>query len=168
MLKVLARRRRPSEAERLTHGMFDIVVILKGLNGLVELAGGSALLWASGDAINQLVHRLTATELATDPGDPVANALVHWAQGFGHDAQTLAAAYLLFHGIVKTSLAILLLLGKTWAYPVAVAFFTLFVAYMLFRLTREWSWPVSGLVAFDVLTIAVILLDWRVKMRVKI
>lgn len=148
--------------------MFDIVVILKGLNGLAELAGGLALLLEPGDAINKLVHSLTAQELATDPGDPVANALLHWAQGFGHDAQTLAAAYLLFHGVVKTSLAALLLLGKTWAYPAAVTFFTLFVAYMIFRLTREWSWPVSGLVAFDILTIAVILLDWRAKRRAKI
>ncbi|HVI90684.1 MAG TPA: DUF2127 domain-containing protein [Dongiaceae bacterium] len=165
MMKPRARPQRSSDAARLTHGVFDIVVFLKGLNGLLELVGGSALLLAPGDAIDRLVHHLTAQELAADPGDPIANTLIHWAQGFGHDAQTLAIAYLLFHGIVKTSLAVLLLMGKTWAYPTAVTFFTFFVAYLLFRLTRNWSWPVSGLVAFDLLTIAVILLDWRAKRR---
>jgi uncharacterized membrane protein len=167
-MKPLTRRQKRSEAARLTHGVFDVVVFLKGLNGLLELAGGAALIFTSGDAINRLVHRLTAQELSVDPGDFIANLLLHWAQGFGHDAQSLAIFYLLFHGVVKTSLAALLLIGKTWAYPVAVVFFTLFVAYLLFRLSRDWSWPISGLVAFDILTITVILLDWRAKRRLPV
>lgn len=148
-----------------THRVFNLMVVLKGMNGVLELGGGLALLLSQTGAVDGLVHALTAAELAEDPHDPIANALNDWAAHLGHETQVLAGAYLLLHGAVKTGLAGLLLRGKHWAYPVAIAFFAIFIAYMLFRLSHDWSWPLSGLVAFDLAMIAVILLDWRASGR---
>lgn len=148
-----------------THRVFNLMVILKGMNGVLELGGGLALLLSQTGAVDGLVHALTAAELAEDPHDPIANALNDWAAHLGHETQVLAGAYLLLHGAVKTGLAGLLLRGKYWAYPVAIAFFAIFIAYMLFRLSRDWSWPLFGLVAFDLAMVAVILLDWRASGR---
>lgn len=143
------------------HKLFDIVVILKGLNGLLELVGGLALLLIPTGAILSWVDYLTHSELLSDPTDFFANSFVHWATNFGHDTQVFAAVYLLFHGIAKSGLAALLLLGQKIAYPIAIVLFTAFVCYAGYRLHLHWSWALAAFVAFDVFTIGVIAREWR-------
>lgn len=147
-------------SDQLRHRAFDLVVLLKGLNGALELAGGTALLLVSGPVILAWVNLLTRSELSEDPRDFIAGALLHWAEHFGRDSQFFVAAYLLFHGVVKVSLAFLLLLGKSWAYPVAIIFFSIFVGYAGYRLSLGWSFTLAGAVAFDVVTIAIIAREW--------
>jgi len=143
------------------HKFFDVVVILKGLNGVLELIGGTALLLIPAAAIVDLVSYLTQSELSNDPTDFFSSALMTWAQNFTGDGQHFAALYLLFHGIAKTSLATLLLMGQRIAYPVAIAFFSAFVCYALYRLLDiHWSWFLLGFVLFDIFTIAVIWREW--------
>jgi len=143
------------------HTLFDVVVVLKGLNGAIELVGGSALALIPTGAILSWVDYLTRTELSNDPGDVVANALAHWATNFGHGTQMFAAFYLLFHGVAKVTLASLLLMGRKIAYPIAIVFFALFVAYALHRLSLHWSWVLGAFTALDIFTIAVIAREWQ-------
>ena len=144
------------------HRFFDIVVILKGLNGALELIGGTGLLLLPVGAIIGWVSYLTQSELSNDPTDMFSSMLMTWAQNFTGDTQRFAALYLLFHGIAKTSLATLLLMGKKIAYPVAITFFTAFVLYALYRLFfLHWSWFLAGFVAFDIFTIVVIWREWQ-------
>lgn len=143
------------------HKLFDAVVILKGLNGLLELIGGTALLLIPTGAILEWVDYLTRNELSADPTDFFANALLHWAEHFAHGTQIFAAIYLLFHSIAKVSLATLLLMGRRIAYPVAIGFFTLFVLYAFYRLSHNWSWVLAALVAWDIITIVIIAREWR-------
>lgn len=123
--------------------------------------GGTALLFARAGAIAALAAALTSRELSEDPHDLVANLLRRWATGFGHGAQMFAAAYLLFHGVAKVTLATFLLLGKSWAYPVAIVFFSTFVAYAVFRLSLGWTWTLSALVLLDLATIYLVAREWR-------
>jgi uncharacterized membrane protein len=46
---------------------FKIGLVLKGLDGILEVAGGILLLFLSPHAIQQLVRTLTAHELSEDP-----------------------------------------------------------------------------------------------------
>lgn len=108
---------------------------------------------------------LTRQELSEDKADPLVNLLQHWAAGYGHHAQVVGAAYLLFHGVAKTTLATLLLLGYRLAYPIAITFFTTFVLYAMFRLSQHWSWPLGSLVMLDVFTILIIVREWWVERR---
>ena len=48
---------------------FDIALILKGLDGLLELVGAVLLLVISPDTINRLAQRLLQHELSEDPND---------------------------------------------------------------------------------------------------
>ena len=147
---------------KLMRGLFDVVVVLKGLDGVLEIAGGIVLLFVQTGAIVALVTALTAHELSEDPDDLVANLLTRWAAGFGHGTQMFIAAYLLFHGVAKVTLATFLLLGKSWAYPAALAFFLVFVAYSLYRLAHVWSWSLAGVILLDLTTIALVAREWRV------
>ena len=145
--------------------LFIIAVILKGLNGILELAAAVTLLLISPQTILDWVTMLSRQELSEDKADPLNNLLQHWAAGFGHHAAVVGAAYLLFHGIAKTTLATLLLLGYRIAYPIAIAFFTTFVAYALFRLSQHWSWPLGCLVTLDIVTILIIAQEWRAEAK---
>src|SRR6478735_3424198 len=56
---------------------FRLSLILTGLDGVLELIGAVLLLLVTPAQITDLVRFLTQHELAQDPRDFVANALVH-------------------------------------------------------------------------------------------
>jgi len=120
------------------------------------------LLFVKTGAIALLVAALTARELSEDPGDFIATHLREWAAAFGQKAQEFAVLYLLFHGFAKGILATSLLMGKSWSYPVALAFFSIFVAYAGFRLYLGWSWPVAVIIVLDLFTIALVAREWGI------
>jgi uncharacterized membrane protein len=67
----------------------------------------------------------------------------------------------LLHGIAKIILVTFLLLGRTWAYPVAIFLFSTFLAYAGYRLSLKWSWPLVALVVLDLITIWLVAREWR-------
>jgi uncharacterized membrane protein len=145
------------------HKLFDLLVILKGLDGVLQLFGGSALIFVPTARITALIGLLTQRELSEDPQDVIANMLWHWATSFGHDKQVFAAVYLMLHGMAKVTLASLLIKEKNWAFPLAIAFFATFVGYSGFRLSLSWSWVLAGFMVLDLLTIWIVWREWRAK-----
>jgi uncharacterized membrane protein len=148
---------------KLQHRAFDAAVLLKGLNGLLEIAGGVALTLATNASILRWVQLFTRSELSEDPRDFIANSLVHWAETFGQDSRIYVAAYLVLHGAAKITLAGLLLHGTKWAYPAAAGFISLFVAYAGYRLSFGWSLPLAAIVVLDVFTLWIIGREWRAR-----
>lgn len=145
------------EKRRLLDRTFDITLILKGLDGLVEAIGGALLLVVSPTALNNLVVRLTRAELSQDPKDFVARHLLRLTADL-HHTQTFGAIYLLSHGIVKIVLVAALLRQQRWAYPVMIAFLIAFIAYQCYRLLYGLSIALLLLTVFDVF---VVWLTWR-------
>ena len=62
------------------HGLFDVVVALKGLNGLAEIASGTALLFLHAGTIMGWVNWQTRAELREVPQDYLAAALGGWVR----------------------------------------------------------------------------------------
>ena len=146
---------------RLYHRLFVVAVVLKGLNGIVELVAGASILAVGHAGLNGIVTLLTARELSEDPTDLVANLLRRWFAQLSPDAELFAAVYLLTHGVAKIVLATCLLREKSWAFPVAAAFFALFIAYMSYRLALGWSWSIAAFCLFDLITLFLVLHEWR-------
>jgi len=136
-------------------------VVLKGVDGVVETVAGIVLVFVRTGFIYMIVTALTAKELSEDPDDLLAKLLQHWAAAFSQKAQSFAAAYLVLHGIAKAVLAGSLLLGKRWAYPVAIAFLSVFIAYAGHRLASGWSWILAAAIVVDLLTVWFIAREWR-------
>ena len=154
-------QRREVEAESsdrdLLDKTFNIALILKGLDGLLELVGGFLLLVISPDTLNHLAERLTQHELSQDPKDFWAHHLLHLT-GNLHHTQTFGALYLLTHGVVKLVIVVGLLRREHWAYYVAFVFLGGFVIYQIYRMTYAPSVGLALLTAFDLF---VIWLTWR-------
>jgi uncharacterized membrane protein len=138
--------------------VFEIGIILKGLNGLAELVGGLLLLFATPGSIRRLAVVLTQGELSEDPHDIIARHLLHTASGLSGSAVLFGAVYLLLHGAVKVVLVIALLLNRLWAYPCMIVVLLIFIGYQLYRIALQ---PSAGLVLLTAFDVVIVALTWR-------
>lgn len=128
---------------------FAVGIILKGLDGVLEVVGAALLLLVSPATINRLVGYLTQHELSEDPHDFLATHLLHAADTLSASSVQFGAAYLLTHGVVKIVLVTALLKDKLWAYPWMIAFLAVFILYQIYRMTFAFSIGLLGLTLFD-------------------
>lgn len=140
------------------HLLFRLGIWIKGVDGLLEVVCGLALLVANNSFIRKLVVSLTHGELAEDPHDYIANRLVHFVNHFSFSTQHFAAFYLLAHGLVKLALAAGLLRGKLWAYPTGLTVLGLLLCYQACRFVHNHS---IGLLVISVFDAIIIFLIWR-------
>ena len=138
---------------------FKVGLVLKGLDGILEVAGGILLLFLSPQAIQHLARVLTAHELSEDPHDLIARYLLHTTAHLSHGTTLFGAIYLLSHGIAKIALVALVLKDKLWAYPWLIGLLLAFIAYQLYRITAvHFSIGLTLLTVFDAF---LVWLTWR-------
>lgn len=143
------------------HIAFEIGVILKGINGLLELLGGFFLLGMPSGTIQTLVARLTQNEISEDPHDFIATHLREAAGDLSANAKLFAAIYLLAHGVIKALLVYGLLRDQLWAFPTAIAVFGAFGVYQMYRYAIAPSGWLIVLTALDVAVILLTVAEWR-------
>lgn len=131
---------------------------------MLEILGGALLFVTTADQLRHLARILTLHELTEDPHDLVANYVWHAAQGLSPGVARFGAVFMLSHGLVKVGLVAALLWRRTWAYPVAIVAFLVFLAYQLSRYAHT-HWP--ALLALSALDVLVILLTWREYRRLR-
>ena len=137
---------------------FEVGIILKGLDGLLEMIGGLLLLVVSPATIDRVVTSLTQHELSEDPHDLLATHLLKSAHGLTGSAVLFGAVYLLSHGAVKVILVAALLNNRLWAYPWTIVFLGVFIVYQVYRLSFKPSVGLAALTVFDAL---IAWLTWR-------
>jgi uncharacterized membrane protein len=153
-------------SERL-HRLFQVAVVLKGIDGILELIGGALLLLVSPATLHRLVIVLTQHELAEEPDDWLVAALRHAADSFSMETKHFASAYLIGHGVLKVFLAASLLRERLWAFPVALAVLAVFVIYQLHRFGRTHSLVLLALTVVDIVVMALIWREYRVRAAMK-
>lgn len=141
--------------------LFEIGIILKGLDGILETVGGLLLLTLTPATINRVAANLTQHELSEDPNDFIARHLLGYAHGLTGSAVTFAAIYLLLHGITKIVLVAALLRNQIWAYPWMIGFLLIFIGYQLYRLALSLTFGLSALTIFDVFIVWLTWREWR-------
>jgi uncharacterized membrane protein len=142
-------------SEKKIHLIFVLSVLLKALNGVLEIILGVAFLFTS--TLAGLVQTLVQGELIEDPADIVANSIQHFLPFLTH-SQYFISFYLLSHGVIKIFLVVGLLRNKVWAYPAAIIVFALFIIYQLYRYSFTHSIWLILLTIFDLF---VIWLTWH-------
>ncbi len=143
--------------EKNVHVAFEISLMLKGAFALAEIAAGLFAYFVTREFLFNLVNIITRAELTEDSRDFVANFLLHSAQGLSVSSQLFTAFYLLSHGVVKLWLIIGLWRKKLGYYPAAIAVFSLFILYQVYRYSFTQS---LWLLLITVLDVFVIALTW--------
>jgi uncharacterized membrane protein len=147
----------PTEITR-AHRMFEVALLLKGLNGLVELVGGTLTLFIPLRTVNQLVLWLTASEIENDPNDWLANTLIDAAEKLSMGTKEYASFYLLAHGAVKVFLVYSLWREKIWAFPIGLSLIGALVCYSLYRFTHTHA---VSLLFFAAIDLIIMWFIWR-------
>ncbi|MBN8993973.1 MAG: DUF2127 domain-containing protein [Rhizobiales bacterium] len=148
-----------------TDRLFIIAVIVKGIDGVLGMAGGLLLHFADPRTLGWLIDILTMHELSRHPGNAIALAVTHFVEGLDVSKLAFASGYLFVHGAIKLFIFVMLLIGRHWSYPVGIAFLGIFVAYTGYRLSVHWSWFLLGFIVFDMVTIYLVAREWREQRR---
>jgi len=145
---------------RALHRWFDVGVLFKGAEGLLEMIAGGWLAFDP-DVLHLVIFRLTAKELLHDPDDRIANTLRGFAEELGSGRHTFAVVYLIAHGVVKVVLAVGLLRNQRWAYPFGIALLVAFAVYQVYRYTHTHAILLPLLSALDLAIAWLVWREWR-------
>jgi uncharacterized membrane protein len=144
--------------EKYLHLVFEASLVLKAVFAVAEILAGIGAYFVTQQFLFRLVERMTREERLEDPRDFIANYLFQSAQHFSVSTRRFTAVYLLSHGVIKLWLIIGLLRQRLWYYPVAIAIFSLFIAYQLYRYSLTHS---LWLLLITVVDVVVIVLTWH-------
>ena len=116
------------------HKVFYLGLILKGLNALVELIGGSTLLFVSTATIQGWINQFFAPILGKNPQSFIGHSALDFASRITPGGQAFVAWYFLSHGVIKLGIVLCLLRGWFWAYPAAIIVFVGFMGFQTWEL----------------------------------
>jgi uncharacterized membrane protein len=145
----------------IEHDAFLVTILLKGLNGFLEIIGGLLIILFPPSLVLRLADFLTQNEVSEDPRDKIANYFLHSLQGYSSSTQDFWSIYFFIHGAIKIFLVVALLQRRLWAYPVAIAVFSVFVFYQLYRFTLTGSIFLIILSVIDILVIIFTSLEYK-------
>lgn len=141
--------------------LFRLALLVKGIDGALELIGAVVLLAISGQAVHQLVADVLAHDLIGPPDGTLARHLVAGTDEFASGNRSFAVVYLGLHGVLKLLLVVALLRRWMPAYPVAIVVLGVFVVYEIYRAIHTGSLVLPFLAALDVAIIVLVVREYR-------
>jgi uncharacterized membrane protein len=146
----------------LIHTAYLATIIIKGLAGLLEFCGGALIATFGPDGIYDLVLRVIDPELYDAGHIRTAQLVLQGATALAQTPGNFVIFYLFTHGTLKMTITAVLLRGRgRWAFPVASTILLCFITFFAYDLARHWSNLVLGLALFDILTLALVVNEWR-------
>lgn len=149
------------QKNNIVHKSFEIGIILKGIDGVLEVIGGILLMFLNPLRLNKLTVILTQHELSEDPRDVIANYMIKISSNFSISTQYFGVFYLISHGVVKFILVMLLRKKKLWAYPLTIVSLVLFIIYQIYRYTIDHSIGLLILTIFDIIMIVLTFIEYK-------
>jgi uncharacterized membrane protein len=145
------------KANWLQHNAFRAGIGVKCFDGVVEILGG-VLVWFMKPSWFTSLETFWLHLLAQSRHDFIAMHMLRMSERLTSSDPVFASFYLLSHGLIKVILAIVLWMNELWAYPLAIAVFSAFCVYQVYRYTFTHS---EGLIWLTVFDVGVVILTWR-------
>lgn len=141
--------------------VFEISLLLKGLDGVLEFAGGVILIFVSPHAVSKLVSSITESDLLANKHNFITNSLLHFSHHISSSSITFGSIYLLLHGVVKIILVVAVMKEKLWAYPWLMAFLVIFIMYQIYRLIVQFTLGLTLLTLFDIFIVCLTAIEYK-------
>lgn len=141
--------------------LFDVALVVKGIDGGLEMLGGLLVLLVPPAFIIRIAEFVTGGELATDPDDPVATTIRSLAHSFAVHTHYFITLYLVLHGLIKVLLVAGIFAGKRIAYPLFMLALVIFGAYEAYRGILRHELLLQVLAAFDVMLLILTAYEFR-------
>lgn len=138
--------------------VFEISILLKAFDGLLETVAGLLLFFVHPQQITHFARWITLTELHQNTNEFWVRHFLHSANQFALTGGLFAAIYLLTHGIVKIFLVAAILKEQLWAYKAMIIFLLLFIVYQVYKIIQQ---PTTWIVLLTIFDIFIVLLTMR-------
>jgi uncharacterized membrane protein len=146
----------------IAHLAYETTIIIKGIDGALETLAGLIIVITGPQRLYLYVLEFTAPELTANPHSHIVQLVQHGAFSLTQGAGRVVVTYLLIHGVLKLTLATVLLRGGgRWIFPVATFILSGFVIYLIHRWALHPSIWLLGFALFDFLTLLLVLNEWR-------
>lgn len=145
----------------LTDKLFRVAVLLKGLDGVVQLLGGVLLLFLPPAAITRLAHAVVARDLLGPPSGALAGHFEVAVEHFAGGGRTFLTAFLIAHGVIKIGLVVGMWCEILPMYPVSMVALGLFVVFEVVRAVQSGSLLLPLFAALDVAIIVLVYREYR-------
>lgn len=142
--------------EKNWHRVFEFGIILKALNGVLQLISGLLILTLSKATFLNIFIKLTHGELIEDPNDKLITFASSALQHLSTNTKTFAAIYILLHAVINIFVAIQLYREKLWAYKLAMGVILLFMTYQVYRISYTHSLTLTLITIWDAIFIGVV------------
>jgi uncharacterized membrane protein len=149
------------EAKTKLDKAFEVGILLKALDGTIEIIAGVLLLFINTATINKLALFLTQEELSQDPHDYIANHILQAAHHVSHGSLIFGSVYLLAHGLVKVVLVVEILRNRLWAYPGLIIVTSAFMIYQIYQFGYSGSITLLLLTIFDAVVVWLTVLEYN-------
>ena len=144
----------------LLHYAYLAAILVKGVDGALEALAGMIIAITGPERVYEWVIRITAPELTGH--HPALHAIRSGATRLAESSHEFVIFYLLVHGVLKLGVVVALLRGGgRLVFPAASLILGAFVVYMGSELARHWSGWVLSFLLFDLLTLLLVLNEWR-------
>jgi len=140
---------------------FEVGILLKALDGSIEIIAGILLLFINVSTINRVATYLTQEELSQDPHDYIANHILQAAHHVSHGSLIFGSVYLLAHGLIKVVLIVEILRNRLWAYPGLIIITSAFMLYQIYQFGYSHSITLLLLTIFDGVVVWLTALEYR-------
>jgi uncharacterized membrane protein len=140
---------------------FEIGILLKAIDGVLEVIGGILLLTVNTDTISHLAYFVTRYALSKDPDDLLANYVLNSVAHLSHGSLLFGALYLLSHGIVKIILVAEILRNRLWAYQGLIVVTIAFMFYQSYRFVHTHEISMILLTLYDGVVVWLTLVEYR-------
>ena len=154
------------KAQNSLDKVFEVGIILKGLNGLAETISGIFLLLINPDTVSWAVNWLTHSELKSDPHDFISNHLVHWSRDVSKGSLVFLGLYLLSHGVAQLILVIEILRERLWAYIGLIVLTIFFILYQTYEIIFSHSIGMILLTIFDIVIVCLTFIEYGKQKKV--
>jgi len=155
------------KVERDILWLFDLALIVKVVNGSLEMLAALLVLYVPPSVVLRLAEFATGGELAQDSDDLIATSIQSAAHSFAVHSHYLLALYLALHGIIKVLLVIGIFAKKKIAYPLFMLALAIFGAYEAYRGFVLHELLLQALAIFDLSLLVLTSYEYRRRYRVR-
>ncbi len=142
--------------------VFEVTLVIKGLDGIAELVGGVILFFISPASINNAATTFANKHNASSFHHFVADHLLNTTKHLTKSAILFSAIYLVAHGLIKIILVVAVLEEKLWAYPWMIAFLLVFIVYQIYRVVLvKFSISLTLLTVFDIFVTYLTVIEYK-------
>lgn len=147
--------------EKDFHELFRIGIMVKAADGFLEACAGVFLWFANFAALNGVLLYVFRGEILESPRDTFWQYLIAQWRSFALNAHSFWSILFVGHGAIKLGLSWALLKNYFWAYPAALAVFSLLVGYEVYSLTLQQSLFLWIITFFDILVVGLIAHEYK-------